>query len=129
MFSALTSINVLKYLIPSCLAFMLGFYLAENVTTKVYSIQIEKLNTKHTVELSTLQKRLTELIEAQNTTATNLNTTSNVLDSKNTEVLGRSTSETTRALIKYKDRLVLVSQPCKLSDPSIEYIRDHVIGK
>lgn len=129
MFSALTSINVLKYLVPSCLAFMLGFYLAESVTTKVYSIQIEKLNAKHAVELSTLQKRLTELIEAQNTTATNLNTTSNVLDSKNTEVLGRSTSETTKALIKYKDRLVIVNQPCKLSDPGIEYIRDHIIGK
>lgn len=125
----LTSINVLKYLVPSCLAFILGFYLAESVTTRVYSSQIAKLNAAHSKDISALQTRLTSIIEEQNTAANTINTTSSVLASKNADSVSKSTAEETKAIVRYKDRVVVVHQPCNLSSPALDYIRENVIGQ
>lgn len=129
MLSYILSINVLKYLVPSCLAFMLGFYLAETVTSKVYSAQVDKLNAKHKTEIDTLQSRLTEIIENQNTVATRLNTTSDILADKNTKILVDTSLSSAKAIIKYMDRIVMVNAPCKISEPGLEYIRDTIIGE
>ena len=125
----LTSINVLKYLVPSCLAFMLGFYLAESVTTRVYSSQIAKLNAAHSKDISALQTRLTSIIEEQNIVANTINTTSSVLASKNADSVAKSTAEETKAIVRYKDRVVVVHQPCNISSPALDYIRENVIGQ
>jgi hypothetical protein len=123
------SINVIKYLVPAALGFMLGFYLAENVTTKVYSKQIEDINTKHELVVKDLETRIKTLIENENALADKLNAASSALAEANLAASASSRLDTQKALVKYKNKIVLVDKPCTLSAPSIEYIKDNIAGK
>jgi hypothetical protein len=125
----LTSINVLKYIIPLFLGFMIGFYLAEHVTTRIYNVQQDKLKLEYTAQISELQSKLTKVIEDQNTATDVLNSTSSALAEANRKLSAKSVSEDQKAIIKYKDKVVLVKETCKLSDPGLEYIREHITGK
>ena len=125
----LTSINVLKYIIPLFLGFMIGFYLAEHVTTRIYTAQQDKLKSEYTAQISELQSKLTKVIEDQNTATDVLNSTSSALAEANRKLSAKSVTEDQKAIIKYKDKVVLVKETCKLSDPGLEYIREHITGK
>ena len=125
----ITSINVIKYLVPLALGFILGFYLAESVTTKIYTARITELNSKHKATTDDLSLRLTKLVEEQNTIADKLNATSIALAESNASLTSTSRTETQKALVKYKDKIVLVDKQCNLSNPGLEYIRDNITGK
>lgn len=129
MFTILNSINVLKYLVPAALAFMLGFYLAETVTTKIYSTQQAKLKAEHKVVLEALQARITSLVEEQNSLSDKLNATSSALAAANVTASAEDKSDSQKALVRYKEKIVLVKQPCVLSSPGLDYIKDNIVGK
>lgn len=129
MFSLPFNINVLRYLVPLALGFILGFYLAESVTTKIYTTQQAKLVEKHKAELYEVQQALARTISEQNTLADKLKATSAALAEQTAKDTKNSALESQRAIIKYKEKLVLVPQPCKISSPGLEYIRDNITGK
>ena len=129
MFTVLKSINVLKYLVPAALAFMLGFYLAETVTTKIYSKQQTKLKEEHKLIVDSLQARITSLVQEQNSLADKLNATSSALAEANITASAADKADSHKALVRYKEKIVLVKQSCVLSDPGLDFIKDNIVGK
>lgn len=128
MFSNITAINFIKYLVPLFLGFLLGFYLAEHVTTKIHVAQYKNLKSECDTTTLQLQTKLTSLIESQNSIANTLNSTSSVLAQVTSDVVAKETALEQKALIKYRDKIVLVKEPCKLSEPGLDYIKEHVTG-
>lgn len=124
MFSILSTVNVLKYIVPCFLGFLLGFYLAEHVTTKVHTTRINELKN----DCAQVQSKLATVIDSQNTTASILNSTSAALAQMSADSVTKDKVTDQKALIKYRDKIVIVKDSCKLSEPGLDYIKEHVTG-